>query len=154
MNPVYRFFSTINSFAPTLLRLLLALISGVHVGQRTFGWMDGSGWKATLAQLTAPAGLHLPYTVAAAGLLAGMAATAGLLFGFLTRLASAIVVVAAALTIYSARWDQGFLLSGDFQFPFTIGGVAVALIFCGGGKFSLDRAITRQLLPPDTGLIG
>lgn len=154
MNPVYRFFATINSFAPTILRLLLALIFSVHVGQRTFGWLEGAGWKATLAQLTSPTGLHLPYAVAATGLLAGMVAALALLCGFFTRLAAGIVLLAVTLTIYSARWEQGFLLGSDFQYPFTLGGVAIALMFCGGGKLSVDRAITRQLLPPDTGLIG
>ena len=154
MNPVYRFFVTINSFAPLVLRWLLALICGVHAGQRAFGWMDGPGWKATLAELTAPAGLHLPYPVAALGLLAGMAATVALFCGFCTRLAACIVLGGLALSIYTSRWDQGFLLSSDFQYPLTLGGVAVALMFCGGGRFSVDRAITRQLLPPDTGLIG
>ncbi len=154
MNPVYRFFATINSFAPTILRLVLALISTVHVGQRAFGWMDGPGWKLSLTQLTSSAGLHLPYAVAAMGLLAGIVATLGLFCGFFTRLAACIVLLAVTLVIYSARWEQGFLLSTDFQYPFVLGGVAVALIFAGGGRFSLDRAITRQLLPPNTGLIG
>ena len=153
MNPVYRFFVTANSFAPVVLRLLLALICGVHVGQRAFGWLDGPGWKATMTQLTAPAGLHLPYVVAAFGLLAGMAAAVALFCGLFTRLAAFVVLLAVTLSVYAARWDQGFLLSTDFQYPFTLGGVAVALMFCGGGRFSLDRAITRQLLPPDTGLI-
>jgi putative oxidoreductase len=154
MNPVYRFFATINSLAPLILRLLLAGVCGVHVGQRAFGWMDGPGWRATLAQLTAPTGLHLPYAVAAAGIVAGLAAAAALFCGFLTRLAAGVVLLAVSLSVYSARWDQGFLLSSDFQYPCTLGGVAFALMFCGGGRFSIDRAITRQLLPPDTGLIG
>ncbi len=154
MHPVYRFFATGTSFAPVILRALLALISGVHAGQRTFGWMDGPGWKATLAQLTAPAGLHLPYLVAAAGLVAGLAAALALFCGFCTRLAAGVILLALTLGIYGARWEQGFLLGADFQFPFTLGGVAIALMICGGGRFSVDRAITRQLLPPDTGWIG
>jgi putative oxidoreductase len=154
MNPVYRFFATTNSFAPLILRLLLALIAGVHVGQRAFGWMDGPGWKATLALLTSPGGLHLPYVVAALGLLTGTAAALALFCGFCTRLAAGIILCGVAVAIYAARWDQGFLLSADFQYPFTLGGIAVALMFAGGGPFSLDRAITRQLLPPDTGFIG
>ncbi len=154
MNPVYRFFATSNSFAPVVLRLLLALVLAAHVGQRAFGWMDGSGWKAALAQLTAPAGLHLPYAVAALGLLAGIVAAVALFCGLFTRLAACLVLWAVILVIYSARWDQGFLLSNDFQYPFTLAGVAVALMFGGGGRFSIDRAITRQLLPPDTGLFG
>jgi putative oxidoreductase len=154
MNPVYSFFATINSFAPAILRITLALISGVHVGQRAFGWMDGPGWKASMAELTAPSGLHLPYAIAAVGLIAGMGAALALFLGFFTRLAACVVLGAVTLDIYTARWDQGFLLSSDFQYPFTLACVAVALMFCGGGRLSVDRAITRQLLPPDTGFIG
>jgi putative oxidoreductase len=154
MNPVYRFFATSNSLGPVVLRLLLALILAVHVGQRVFGWMDGPGWKATLEQLTSPTGLHLPYAVAAAGLLAGLASTVALFCGFFTRLAACVVLLALSLSIYNARWDQGFLLSSEFQYPFTLDGVAIALIFCGGGRFSVDGAITRMLLPPYSALIG
>ena len=72
MNPVYRLFATINSFAPTVLRLLLALVFTIHAGQKTAGWLGGEGWKGTLAHWTAPApdGLHLPYGLAMAGILA------------------------------------------------------------------------------------
>ena len=154
MHPVYRFFATGTSFAPVILRALLALISGVHAGQRTFGWMDGPGWKATLAQLTAPAGLHLPYLVRRPGWSPAWLRPWRFSAVFAPGSPPGVILLALTLGIYGARWEQGFLLGADFQFPFTLGGVAIALMICGGGRFSVDRAITRQLLPPDTGWIG
>ena len=37
-------------------------------------------------------------------------------------------------------------------FMLTLAAVALSLMFMGGGRFSFDRAITRQLLPPYTGM--
>ena len=90
MNPVYRLFATINSFAPTILRLLLTVVFTIHAGQKTVGWLGGEGWKGTLAHWTAapPEGLDFPYWLALAGILAEAFGAVGLLLGFLTRLAA------------------------------------------------------------------
>ena len=64
MHLFYRLFATINSFAPTILRLTLAAVFLVHGGQKTFGWMSGPGWNDTLTRLTAPGGLNFSTPVA------------------------------------------------------------------------------------------
>ena len=56
MHLFYRLFATINSLAPTILRLVMALVFLAHGGQKTVGWMGGPGWSKTLAQWTARRG--------------------------------------------------------------------------------------------------
>ena len=52
------------------------------------------------------------------------------------------------LAVALVHWQAGFLAPKGFEYPMTLGGVALALAFCGGGRLSMDRSLTRQLLPP------
>lgn len=149
MHPVYRFFNTPDSFALTLLRLMLAGVFFVHGGQKTFGWMGGDGWSATLQGMTAAdGGLHLPYALAALGVLAEILGALGLLLGFCTRLAALGIFCNMAVAVGYVHWKSGFLAkNGGFEYPLALGVVALALMLAGGGRFSVDRTITSQLMP-------
>ncbi len=153
MNVVYRLFFTRDSFGPTLLRCLLAVVFFIHGGQKTFGVFGGAGWTATLAQWTSPEGMHLSYPVAVGGILVELVGAAGMFFGFLTRLAALGICCAMAVAISTVQLPAGFLAPQGFEYPLTLAVVALSLVFSGGGKFSVDKAITAQLLPPYTGLL-
>ena len=150
MHLFYRLFATINSFAPTILRLVLALVFCVHAGQKTIGWMGGPGLSALLAQWTAPppAGLNLSYPVAVLGILAEVAGALAMLLGLCTRLAGLLLLGQMAAAVALVHWQAGFLAPKGYEYPLTLGGVALALVFCGGGRLSADRALARQLLAP------
>lgn len=153
MNVVYRFFFTLDSFGPTLLRMLLAVVFFVHGGQKTFGLFGGPGWAATVTQWTAPDGLHLPYAVAVCAILAEVIGALGLFFGFLTRLAALGIFFTLATAVVTVQSSVGFLAPNGIENPLTLAIVALSLVFSGAGKFSVDKAITRQLLPPYNGLL-
>ena len=153
MHLFYRLFATINSFAPTILRLVLATVFFVHSGQKTFGWMNGPGWNATLTQLTAPAGLNLSTPVAVASILAEMVGAMGMLLGFCTRLTALLILGTMTVAAGLIPWQAVFLAPNGFEYPLMLGGISLALAFCGGGRFSMDRALTRQILPPHTGTV-
>lgn len=155
MHPVYRFLATINNFAPTVLRLVLTTVFFVHGTQKTFGWFGGPGWNAQLAKWTDPAGMNLPYSLAVVGIVAEVVGAAGMLLGFCTRLAALLLLGQMVVAIAVVHLPHGFLDSGGgFEYPMTLGGIALALLYCGGGRFSIDRALTRQLLPPNSGIVG
>lgn len=155
MNPVFRLFATVDSFAPTILRLVLALVFTVHGGQKLFGWMGGDGWSSTLVQWTAADGLNFPYWLAVAGIVAEVFGAAGMLLGFMTRLAALALMGVMATAILAVHLPSGFLASkGGYEYPLTLLGITLALLFCGAGRFSVDRLITRSLLPPNTGAVG
>ena len=153
-HPLYRFFATVDSIAPTILRLLLAGIFCVHAGQKTLGWLGGTGWAGTLAQWTSPQGLNLTYPLAMLGMIMEAAGVAGMLLGFLTRFVALVLACTMATAVATVPWQRGFLAPKGFEYPLSLGAVALALLCCGGGRFSVDRLITRHLLPPNTGTLG
>lgn len=143
-NPVFAFFATPKSFGPLVLRLFLAAVFALHGGQKAFGWAGGSGWTATVVEWSRADGLGLPVWVSALVIAAELAAAAGLLLGFLTRLCglSVVAVMTGALLLVHA--GQGL---AECEYPAALLTSALALVFLGGGRLSLDRAISRQLLP-------
>jgi putative oxidoreductase len=147
MNPVSRLFSTPASLAPTILRLALATIFIFHGGQKAFGWFGGKGWSATMTSLTASDGLNFPYWLAALGVLVEVAGAAGLLLGLFTRLAALGIFCAMLVAIYYVHFANGFSGPGGFEYPFALAAMAFALVSIGGGRFSVDRSISRQLMP-------
>ena len=150
---IYRLLTTINSFAPTILRLVLAVIFTVHGGQMTVGWLGGAGWNATLAQWTAPApnGPGVPYGLAALGIVTEACGAVGMLLGFLTRPAALGLLGLIVTATLFGHGRVAFSAPGGYEYPLTLGGVALALSCCGGGKWSVDRFLTRALLPPNSG---
>lgn len=143
-NPVYAFFATPKSFGPFVLRMLLAAVFVYHGGQKAFGWFDGDGWSPTLLKWSGEGGMGFPVGVTVAVLLIELLAAVAMFFGILTRLAAVGVMIVMTGALHYVHAPQGIASS---EFPFSILMVAVALFFLGGGRFSLDRAISGQLLP-------
>ncbi len=152
----YRLLVTINSFAPTILRMVLGGVFTIHGGQKTLGWLGGAGWNGTLAHWTAPGpdGYHFPYGLAAAGILTEMVGAVGLLLGFMTRLAAFGLFCVMATAVVFVHAPAGFFAPRGYEYPLTLAGVALALMCCGGGRVSMDRLLTRALLPPNSGRLG
>ncbi len=143
-NPVYAFFATPKSFGPFVLRMLLASVFVYHGGQKAFGWFDGDGWSATLLKWSGEHGMGFPVGVTVAVMLAEVLVAIAMFFGFLTRLAAVGVMVVMAGALHYVHAPQGIESS---EFPFALLMVAVSLFFLGGGRLSVDRAISSQLLP-------
>lgn len=155
MYPVYRLLATINSFAPTVLRLMMAGVFFIHGTQKTLGWFGGPGWSAQMAKWTGAEGMNLPAWLAMVGILAEVVGAAGMAVGFCTRLAALLLLGQMVMAIALVHGQNGFLASNNgFEYPLALGGVALALLLCGGGRYSIDRALTRQLLPPNSGVVG
>ena len=143
-NPVYSFFATPGSFAPFFLRLALAAVSFYHGVQKTFGWFGGPGWNSTIALWTSAENYNLPYVVVALLLVTELAVCLALLFGFLTRLAAfAVVLIMGGILIFV---HEGSTFEA-VEFPILLIAAGLSLMITGGGHFSVDRAISVNLLP-------
>ena len=143
-NPVYSFFATPGSFAPFFLRLALAAVSFYHGVQKTFGWFGGPGWNSTIALWTSAENYNLPYVVVALLLVTELAVCLALLFGFLTRLAAlAVVLIMGGILIFV---QEGSTFEA-VEFPILLIAAGLSLMITGGGHFSVDRAISVNLLP-------
>jgi putative oxidoreductase len=143
-NPVYAFFATPKSFGPFLLRMLLAAVFVFHGSQKAFGWFDGPGWSATLVDWSRPEGLNMPPWITALVIGIELASAISLFFGFFTRLFALAIMAVMTGAIWYVHAGDGIAAS---EYPFALLIVALSLVCLGAGRWSLDRAISGQLLP-------
>jgi len=139
--------ATSDSFAPTVLRLVLGFMIIPHGLQKTVGWFGGYGFKGTMDWLTGTLGA--PWVFALLAILAESLGGLMLLAGFGTRVAAlgvgGVMVVAAM-----QHRANGFFMNwfgnqkGEgIEFHLLALGIVVALLLLGGGKFSVDAALQR-----------
>ncbi len=144
-NPVYHFFHTPGNAGPLVLRMATASVFFVHGTQKALGWFGGIGWHRTVETWTSVTGLGLPVVSAPLVMVAELVICAGLFLGFFTRLAGigAAAVMSGALFAI-AKTSPVFL---DLEFPLMVWAAGLALFCIGGGALSIDRAISKNLLP-------
>jgi putative oxidoreductase len=139
--------STDGSIRQTILRVVLGLILIPHGLQKTVGAFGGYGYEGTMGWF---ASLGIP---AFLGFLAIAAETAGavaLVTGFTTRIAaigvSANMIVAAVMHSPNGilmNWS-GQQKGEGYEYHLLVLAMTAVLILFGGGKYSIDRALTRN----------
>ncbi len=136
-----------NAVAPLgepLVRVAAGLMLMPHGAQKLFGAFGGYGVEAT-GQFFATK-LGLPPSLA---LLAGLIEFFGglaLAVGFLTRPAAALVAGLMAVAIVSVHLPAGyFWTDGGFEYPLMWGLVALSFVVRGGGRYSVDALIGREI---------
>ena len=144
---INRIFSTRPGWAPLVVRIPLAVIFIAHGSQKLFGWFGGYGLGGT-AQYMDSIGLSPGIVLAS---LAGGAEFFGglaLLLGLLVRPASVALAFTMVVAIFSVHISKGlFLSNGGFEYGLALLAVTVALVISGAGRFSLDRALARNVSP-------
>ena len=144
---INRIFSTRPGWATLVVRIPLGIIFVAHGAQKLFGWFGGYGLSGT-AQYMDSIGLT-PGVVLAS--LAGGAEFFGglaLLLGLLVRPASVALAFTMLVAIFSVHISKGlFLSNGGFEYGLALLAVTVALVISGAGRFSLDRALARNVSP-------
>jgi len=144
-NPLYLLFATSGSVGPLFLRLAVAGLLGYHGLQKTFGWFGGPGWDATIAAWTSSEGAFTIAASLAATALAGELLIAlSMLFGLFIRISSIGLIVLMFGAVILVHWKDGF---SAMEYPILLAIIGLALMAMGGGVLSIDRAISRQLLP-------
>ena len=71
-----------------------------------------------------------------------------LILGLFTRFFAAGIAIELAVITFAASWPNGFAFTsrgGGWEFPFLWGLVVFAIALRGGGPYSLDRKIGREL---------
>lgn len=124
--------------------MALAALFFYHGMQMTFGWFGGDGWIRTIEIWTQSDAVNLSYAMVAALLVIELAVAVSLFFGFLTRLAAFAVVLIMAGALFYARGGASF---DAVELPLVTLASGLALMGLGGGRFSVDRAISANLLP-------
>ena len=68
--------------------------------------------------------------------------------GFLTRLMAGMVFVEFLVIVFVAQWRNGFQWNaqgGGWEYPAFWGLIVLAILLGGGGPYSLDRKLGREL---------
>jgi len=127
-----------------LLRATTGLLLVPHGAQKLFGLFGGYGVEAT-GQFFA-AKLGLPPSLA---LVAGLIEFFGGIFlaiGFLTRPVAALVFGLMFVALVQVHLHNGFFwTSGGFEYPLFWGLAALAFVIRGGGRYSVDALIGREI---------
>ncbi|MGJ7511256.1 DoxX family protein [Variovorax sp. GT1P44] len=138
-----RLLATNAGWGTLAMRLTAGIIFAAHGSQKLFGWFGGYGLEGT-GQWMQSIGLAPGYLMA---LLAGAAEFFGglaLIVGLLVRPAAVSLAFAMLVAIFSVHIGKGlFVAQNGYEFALALLGVTLALTVSGGGRGSIDRAITR-----------
>ena len=134
----------LSPLAEPLIRVTTGLLLVPHGAQKLFGWFGGYGIEATGQFFSSKLGLP-----ASLALLAGVIEFFGglaLALGLATRVVAALVVGLMAVAVLQVHLGAGFFwTSGGFEYPLFWGIVALAFAIRGGGRYSLDAKLGKEL---------
>jgi len=122
----------------------MGLILFPHGCQKLFGWFGGLGFEK-FTEIFDKIGWHP--AVFWVALVALTESVGGLLlaFGFLTRFAAAAIVIFMLNAVWATSAKGFFWAQGGMEYPILIGVVALVFLIKGGGRFSVDRALGKEL---------
>ena len=142
-----RLFSTDDSTATAILRIVLGLVFFAHGAQKMLGWFGGFGFSGTMGYFTGT--MHIPAPLAFLAIAAEFFGGLGLIFGFLTRIAAFGIGVNMLVAIMTVHRDFGFFMNwtgtqkGEgFEFHLLVIAMVAFLMVRGAGAFSVDRVLS------------
>jgi putative oxidoreductase len=141
-----------------ILRLTLGGVILPHGVQKLVGLFEGEGFFIILTFFTQR--IQLPWLPALLLILVESFGSAALVVGVVTRLAAfmiaSVMVGAVAFVLwqneFSIRW-LGEHQGEGFDYQLLAFGVALALIVTGGGRYSVDRFLTKRFEDDERGLL-
>lgn len=135
--------------APLVMRVILGGVFLPHGAQKVLGWFGGHGLEGTLNYFTQTMGI--PMALAVLVVAAESAGAIGLIVGFLTRIAAFGIACVMTGAIITVHLKNGFFMNwagkqaGEgFEYHLLAIALAVALMFTGGGKASVDLFLKRK----------
>lgn len=145
---VRRVLATDAHLSAAVLRFALAVTMFPHGAQKLLGWFGGYGFSGTMGFLTDQVGL--PWLAALGVVLLEFVGPLLLLAGLGTRLVGAGLVALMIGAITTVHLDHGFFMNwtgqqaGEgFEYHLLVIAMGAALALTGGGRWSLDGALTR-----------
>lgn len=126
-----------------MLRVVAGLWLMPHGAQKLFGAFGGKGMAATIEGF---AGMGFPpaltYAAACTEFFGGLLIAVGLF----TRFAAAAATILLLTATFAVHWKNGFFAgSGGFEYALLWAAVCFAIFLRGGGPFSLDAKIGKEL---------
>jgi len=139
--PLASLTDALSPFAYPLIRAATGALLMPHGWQKLFdGRLQGT------AEFMASVGLEPAQALATYIALLELVGGAMLALGLLTRLIAAQVIGFMAVATFYVLWSKGFFwIQGGFEYSLLLGILAIAIAIKGGGRYSLDRVIGREV---------
>jgi len=139
--PIYE---KLTPFALTILRVGIGLILIPHGAQKFFGWFGGMGYEKFVALFNTlgyrPGVLWLTL-VALTEFVGGIL----LVLGLFTRAAALALVIFMIVAVHFTSGKGFFWTQGGLEYSLLILFVGLVFLIRGGGDYSLDRKLGREL---------
>lgn len=142
-------FKTNIEISPLILRVLLGSVIFVHGAQKLLGWFNGSGFENTMNYLTET--MNLPWVIAFSTIILESIGALALILGFATRFIAVSFTLIGLGIVFTTHIEHGFFMNwfgnqaGEgYEYFLLWLGMSGALIFSGGGKYSLDTLIIKK----------
>jgi len=139
--------ATDDDVASLVLRVVLGIVFFAHGAQLTLGWFGGNGFAATMQFFTQ--NMHIPRVFAFLAIMAQFLGSLGLIVGLLTRVAAFGIGAVMLVATLMVHLPVGFFMNwfgnqkGEgYEYPLLVMALCIALMIKGGGKASIDRALT------------
>lgn len=133
-----------------ILRIALGGIFFAHGSQKIFGWFGGRGFSGH-AGFIESLGLRPARLFAVVSALGEFLGGLGVIFGFLTPLAAAVIIGSMSVAIIKVHLPKGFWNhDGGIEYPLVLAVLAFVIGLVGPGPYSLDRAFSVRLPEPVT----
>ena len=137
-------YAKLDSLMLPLLRVTLGLILVPHGCQKLFGWFGGAGF-ARFTQIFEgigyKPGAFWVTVVALTELVGGLM----LVFGLFTRFAALAVVIFMINAVHFTSAKGCFWTQGGSEFSILLLVVALVFMIKGGGDYSIDKGMSKEL---------
>jgi putative oxidoreductase len=141
LSGIYR---ALDPIALPLLRLTIGLILMPHGCQKLFGWFGGMGF-GKFADFFDKIGWYPAAFWLALVALTELVGGFMLAVGFLTRFAAAAICIFMINAVWFTSAKGFFWTVGGLEYSLLIGMVALVFLIKGGGKYSIDHVLGREL---------
>jgi putative oxidoreductase len=137
-------YSAFDPFALPLLRVVMGLVLVPHGCQKLFGWFGGMGFEKFTTAFDKMGWYPAAFWVAVVALTETLGGLM-LAFGFLTRFAAAAIVIFMLNAMWATSAKGFFWAQGGMEYALIIFMVALVFLVKGGGRYSIDHALGREL---------
>jgi putative oxidoreductase len=136
--------NALSPFAEPVVRVAAGLLLVPHGAQKLFGWFGGYGIDATGQFFAIKLGLPASLAVVTGVIefFGGLLLAAGIA----TRAVAMLVVGLMAVAVVQVHLPAGFFwTAGGYEYPLLWGIVALSFAIRGGGRYSGDALIGREV---------
>ncbi len=137
-------YASLSDFAWPLVRVMFGFFFIPYGCQKLFGWFGGNiaGTMKAMASIGLEPAAFWAYYTGTLELVGG----AMLMVGLFTRPVAVLMAASMFMGTFFVHWQFGYSwIARGFSAPLLLLVLSVAFVIRGGGEYSLDRALGREL---------